>query len=234
MSDLKIDWSWMKSGQKNSPDKEMTETFKENLQEIKLHELLVQEREQRKRNLQNTIATSEEESEEDDSAESKQKIWERLKNLNRERKHGGKLFEDLENPKIISEHRRILEIPFDAPVMHFSSEEAGRLLKSSPQDSDPTPFEPNKLTLDHQVLVRKFGFFPMGDDGTELLDNPDLEDVSEAAMDFSATERVILDYQTGVLYLAVGSVFIFFAVALCYSIKHVRNWGSRNYVQGKF
>lgn len=236
-------------GQKTRPVKEMTETFKENMQEIKLHEMHVQQKEKLLQILQKDFKSPDSEVREVKSpvanplkAASEAELWDKLKAFGRDRdmpEEGitNEIIKTLHKPKILSENPKIFEIPYNPEpwkAIHFNSEEARELLKSASKDSEETtPLLDENLKFEHDVLVKKFGFFPLEDETEAPEEDEDQEEVSEREMDFSATERVILDYQTGVLYLAIGSVVVFFAVALCYSLKHMRKWGSRNYTEGK-
>lgn len=184
---------------KPEPVKEMTQTFQENMQEINLHEMHVKK-------MQKLL----EKTKQGEGNYDSQELWDYFKTLDRENHKEPHFVQDLlhqlQPPQRFSEDNKIFEMP---KSLHFNSQEASELLKSV-SDED-WGVDENHLKFNHDLLVKKFGFFPVEDE--------EEDDVIETERPFSFSEKVVLDYQTGVAVFAVTTIVVFFLAMLCYFFR---------------
>lgn len=252
LSELNIDWTWLNTqthsgGKVGSGQKEMMDTFKENLEQIRKHELHMKEKEMyQKRKHQKDLEDddSEDEIEGGDilvgdrykfkKDEGEQSLWNKLKLMKKHRTLGDKVSDEmtlknernenhLEMPmKTLKTWQKLLRARADAQL-HFDDEEAFELLKSSRNEENKKneTYDPNHLKFDENgILIKNFGF-------TKVEDNVKMEKLIDEAKfpeDFSTTEKFILDWQTVILGIAVCSCIIFFLVAAFYSMQHAKHW----------
>lgn len=229
----------------------MLDTFKENFDEIRQHELHKKEKQRYLRRKHNKHA--------DDGSDEIEggdifvgdhyqlgKNGKMIKNLrdsfkisSKHRALGENIMDDGERKKYKSRNH------FDEPEMtlktwqklfrahseglHFNNVEAFELLKNtraSDKEENET-YDPNNLKFDENgILIKNFGF-------EKVEDNVKMEkliDESKLSEDFTTTEKFILDWQTVILGIAVSSCIVFFLVAAIYSVQHAKHWKKlRNY-----
>ena len=221
----------------------MLDTFKENFDQIRQHELHMKEKQKRKHK-----KGSDESSEEIESGDIfigdryKLKAFEDgdknamrllikhgnsdLKFRDEIKSSNGKNHNRLDDSlTMLKTWQKLLRPHFSDGKIHVNDDKAPDVLKKNGKENDL--YDPNHLKFDENgILIKNFGF-------TKIEDNVKIEkliDDIKFSEDFSTTEKFILDWQTVILGIAVSSCIIFFLVAAIYSIQHAKHWKKlRNY-----
>ena len=245
------DWTWLKNhgshskkGKHGNNQKEMLDTFKENFDQIRQHELHMKEKQKRKHK-----KGSDENSEEIESGDIfigdryKLKAFEDgdknamrllikhgnsdLKFTDEIKSSNGKNHNRLEGDSLtmLKTWQKLLRPHFPDGKIRVNDDKVPDVLKKNGKENDL--YDPNHLKFDENgILIKNFGF-------TKIEDNVKIEkliDDIKFSEDFSTTEKFILDWQTVILGIAVSSCIIFFLVAAIYSIQHAKHWKKlRNY-----